>query len=187
MELLQRLSVAGLARRLALGGRRSLASEAGGKHVPYGESGAGFYSDNTKGCYDVMDRLSTSTLAAVERTLATRAARGAAAANEAFTVMDMGTADAGTSMNLMSDVLDAVRAAEPETQIVVVYEDQVRGGCRASTKSGAAGGVSARGGGGSECGGHIRNIAGNSRVGVDQRGACGRVREMGSTAKGPMT
>ena len=140
-----------LARRLALGGRRSLASEAGGKHVPYGESGAGFYSDNTKGCYDVMDRLSTSTLAAVERTLATRAARGAAAANEAFTVMDMGTADAGTSMNLMSDVLDAVRAAEPETQIVVVYEDQVRGGCRASTKSGAGGGVS-RGGGGAERG-----------------------------------
>ena len=174
-----------LARRLALGGRRSLASEAGGKHVPYGESGAGFYSDNTKGCYDVMDRLSTSTLAAVERTLATRAARGAAAANEAFTVMDMGTADAGTSMNLMSDVLDAVRAAEPETQIVVVYEDQVRGGRRASTKSGAGrwcergGGVRAR----LTYTQHRRQQPGW----VDQRGACGRVREMGSTAKGPMT
>ena len=105
-------------------GRRALSAEADGKHVPYGEAGSGFYSDNTRGCYDVMDRLAIPTLEMVEGTLAARAARGAEKAGEPYTIMDMGTADAGTSMGLVGAAIQAVRAAEPSTQVVVVYEDQ---------------------------------------------------------------
>ena len=31
------------------------AEEQGGKHVPFGGLGGGYYSDNTKGCYDVIN------------------------------------------------------------------------------------------------------------------------------------
>lgn len=100
------------------------ASEASGKHVPYGAVGSGFYSDNTKGCYDVVQRSRPLALAALADVLGARAKRGAPAKREPFTLVDYGTADAGTSMPLVKEIVSAVRAAEPESPVVVIYEDQ---------------------------------------------------------------
>ena len=60
---------------------------------------------------------------AVDRALAARAAKGSQ--GSVFTIADFGTADAGTSMPLMVEVVKQVRAAEgPNTPIMVAYEDQ---------------------------------------------------------------
>ena len=99
--------------------------EADLKHTPFGEDGAGYYSEATKGCYDVIANAKELVADAVTRVLSQRAASGAAAANEPFTIADFGTADAGTSMPLMRAVVSQVRAAEGDgTPIVVAYEDQ---------------------------------------------------------------
>lgn len=98
--------------------------EAAGKHVPYGAVGSGFYSDHTKGCYDVVERSRALALAALADVLAARAARGAASKGETFTLVDYGTADAGTSMPLLKELIATVRAAEPDSPVVVIYEDQ---------------------------------------------------------------
>eukprot|EP00968_Pinguiococcus_pyrenoidosus_P011694 scaffold964_cov261-Pinguiococcus_pyrenoidosus.AAC.20 len=45
----------GLSRRVAHRWQSSQA-EVRGKHVPIGEAGSGYYSDHTKGCYDVVDK-----------------------------------------------------------------------------------------------------------------------------------
>jgi hypothetical protein len=100
------------------------ATEATGKHVPYGAIGSGYYSDNTKGCYDVVERSRLLAERALAGVLDARAARRAPAAREPFTLADYGTADAGTSMPLLKHLVAKVRAAEPDTPIVVLYEDQ---------------------------------------------------------------
>jgi hypothetical protein len=99
------------------------AEEAALKHSPYGAEGAGYYSEATKGCYDVMDNAKPMVLEAVRRALASRQAL--CTAGTPFHVADFGTADAGTSMPLLRAVVRAVRLAEgPATPIVVCYEDQ---------------------------------------------------------------
>jgi len=56
--------------------------------------------------------------------LSARAARGAPGRRETFTLVDYGTADAGTSMPLLKELVVTLRSAEPDTPIAVVYEDQ---------------------------------------------------------------
>ena len=41
--------------------------EVDGKHTPFGEEGSGFYSDATKGCYDVIANAAPIVLDALER------------------------------------------------------------------------------------------------------------------------
>lgn len=104
--------------------RRHLAAEAGGKHVPWGVAGEGTYTASTKGCFDVIARCGPLVQEATERALAARKTRGAA--GEPFHIADFGTADGGTSLPLMRNVVARVRAAEPDTAIVVGYEDQAQ-------------------------------------------------------------
>ena len=103
---------------------RRLAAEAGGKHVPWGVAGEGTYTASTKGCFDVIARCGPLVQEATERALAARKTRGAA--GEPFHIADFGTADGGTSLPLMRNVVARVRAAEPDTAIVVGYEDQAQ-------------------------------------------------------------
>ena len=91
-------------RRIAgASGRRHLAAEAGGKHVPWGVAGEGTYTASTKGCFDVIARCGPLVQEATERALAARKTRGAA--GEPFHIADFGTADGGTSLPLMRNVV----------------------------------------------------------------------------------
>jgi len=126
----QKLAASSSAKKSVKVGGRGMSTQAaavqeeGLKHTPYGAEGTGFYSEATKGCYDVIEHAKPMVLGAVERALASRKARGAAG-QEPFYVADFGTADAGTSMPLMRSVVETVRASEgPATPIVVCYEDQ---------------------------------------------------------------
>lgn len=93
------------------------------KHSPYGAEGSGYYSEATKGCYDVIANAQPLVLEAVRRAVASRRAK--CTTGTPFHIADFGTADAGTSLPLICAVVSAVRAAEgPATPIVVCYEDQ---------------------------------------------------------------
>ena len=97
--------------------------EAAMKHLPYGAEGTGYYSEATKGCFDVIANAKPLVLEAVRRALASRQAKHTV--GTPFHVADFGTADAGTSLPLICEVVRAVRLAEgPATPIVVCYEDQ---------------------------------------------------------------
>ena len=110
---------------MRLSAARRLATEAAGKHVPWGALGSGTYTAATKGCFDVIARCQPLVESAVARALAARKAAGVA--NVApFAIADFGTADGGTSLPLLCQVVGAVRAAEPAAPIVVHYEDQAQ-------------------------------------------------------------
>lgn len=97
--------------------------EVGEKHTPYGDIGSGHYSDATKGCYDVFDKMSRLVMDSVEHALASRGVSGVAT-NIPFRIADFGAADAGTSMPLLLEVIKAVHAREPGVAVEVIYEDQ---------------------------------------------------------------
>mmetsp|Transcript_49008 Transcript_49008/g.138479 ORF Transcript_49008/g.138479 Transcript_49008/m.138479 type:complete len:586 (-) Transcript_49008:183-1940(-) len=99
-------------------------AEAALKHTPFGERGTGFYTDATRGCFDVLARLEAPVLAAVEAALSRRAAAGDFASP--FRIADYGTADGGTSMPLVRKCVLKVRAARgfEATPVEVLYEDQ---------------------------------------------------------------
>ena len=48
------------------------------KHVPFGEMGKGVYSDATKGCFLVFDRMSADVIRAVQKSLVQRRELGLA-------------------------------------------------------------------------------------------------------------
>jgi len=102
----------------------SRSEEQGGKHVPFGGLGGGYYSDNTKGCYDVIENAKPIVMEACAAVLAARAQRGADVAKEPFVIADYGAADAGTSLPLMHKIVDMIRTKEPDTPVVLAYEDQ---------------------------------------------------------------
>ena len=80
--------------------------------------GAGYYSDNTIGCYNVVAEASELVFDALEQ--APQPLAGAP-----YTIADYGTADGGTSMVLLKDCVDRLRALHGnELPIVVQYEDQ---------------------------------------------------------------
>lgn len=92
--------------------------ESSGKHVPYGKKG--LYSEATKGCFAVFSRMSDSVVQAVQDRLEARKNE----APQPFRVLDLGCADAGTSLPLVHRICQLVREAEPTTPIEIVYEDQ---------------------------------------------------------------
>lgn len=88
-------------------------------HTPVGKDGEGEYTAATKGCFDVIDAATPLVLQEV----ATQPIRE----NQAFHVADYGTADAGTSLGLLSKVVRGVRERTnaENNEVVIHYEDQL--------------------------------------------------------------
>ncbi|KAI8520586.1 hypothetical protein Bbelb_003400 [Branchiostoma belcheri] len=86
-------------------------------HVPYGAEGSGFYSDNTIGCYNVIQASIPNVMDAINSmNLDT---------GRTFTIADYGTADGGTSMPMLYQVIKFLRAKYGDAlPIHVAYEDQ---------------------------------------------------------------
>ena len=101
-------------------------------HRPVGIDGEGEYSAATKGCFDVIAAATPAILHSVAHMRSFPAA-GA----RAFAIADYGTADAGTSLGLISEIVDAVRVrargegddfkrakSMPRMEFQIHYEDQ---------------------------------------------------------------
>ena len=82
-------------------------------------SGGGLYSLATIGAKHVIDAATPMVLEAIDSLPRESIANG-------FTLSDMGTADAGTSLSMVASAIDAVRARAPQAPISVVYSDQPR-------------------------------------------------------------
>jgi len=82
-------------------------------------SGGGVYSLATIGAKHVIDAATPMVLDAIESLPLESFAEG-------FTLSDMGTADAGTSLAMITRVIDCVGARAPQAPISVVYADQPR-------------------------------------------------------------
>ena len=82
-------------------------------------SGGGLYSLATTGAKDVIDAATPLVLDAIEALPLDSIANG-------FTLSDMGSADAGTSLSMIGKVIDAVSKRVPSAPISVVYTDQPR-------------------------------------------------------------
>jgi len=93
-------------------------------HTPVGRDGDGDYTASTKGCFDVIDAATPLILKEIQR----QPIRN----DQPFHIADMGTADAGTSLGLLSKIVTAVRERtntakkdnDDEKEIVIHYEDQ---------------------------------------------------------------
>ena len=75
-----------LARKFSTAAIVDEVEEAELKHTPYGEDGSGYYSEATKGCYDVIENAKEIVSKAVDQVLATRQQNGAASRNEVFSI-----------------------------------------------------------------------------------------------------
>jgi len=99
-----------------------------GVHVPIGKDGEGEYTASTKGCFDVIDAATPLVLNEIKK----QPLRPFGVGSPAYHIADYGTADAGTSLGLMSKMVNAVRersSAEDEAcdekEVVIHYEDQL--------------------------------------------------------------
>merc|ERR1719191_228912 len=92
------------------------------KHTPYGMQGSGFYSEATKGCFQVFARLRPEVLKACEEMLERR--RIGKDFTTPFRIFDLGTADAGTSLPLIRECVAMIRGASQTMPIEIIYEDQ---------------------------------------------------------------
>src|SRR5262249_51751463 len=84
---------------------------------PIAMKGGGYYSLATLGAKHVIDGATPLVLEAIGR-------MPDGAGN--FTMTDMGTADGGTSLDLVAAVIEAVRARWPGREIAIVHTDQPR-------------------------------------------------------------
>jgi len=82
-------------------------------------SGGGLYSLATIGAKHVIDAATPMVVDAIESLSRESIADG-------FTLSDMGTADAGTSLSMVAKVIDVVSTRAPEAPITIVYADQPR-------------------------------------------------------------
>ena len=87
-------------------------------HAPIGRDGEGLYTASTKGCFDVITAATPAVLAQVQK--------AAPSQTGPFVIADFGTADAGTSLGLMCEVIDRVREREPGREVSIMYEDQLQ-------------------------------------------------------------
>eukprot|EP00584_Thalassiosira_punctigera_P009681 CAMPEP_0172526508 /NCGR_PEP_ID=MMETSP1067-20121228/1421_1 /TAXON_ID=265564 ORGANISM="Thalassiosira punctigera, Strain Tpunct2005C2" /NCGR_SAMPLE_ID=MMETSP1067 /ASSEMBLY_ACC=CAM_ASM_000444 /LENGTH=424 /DNA_ID=CAMNT_0013310039 /DNA_START=134 /DNA_END=1408 /DNA_ORIENTATION=+ len=109
----------------------STTSAAGGTgaHVPVGKDGEGEYTASTKGCFDVIDTATPLVLDQIRK----QPLRPFGVGSPAYHIADYGTADAGTSLGLMSKMVQAVRDRHDEEEetnsekkeVVIHYEDQL--------------------------------------------------------------
>jgi hypothetical protein len=100
----------------------SVTSKAGaGVHVPVGKDGEGEYTAATKGCFDVIQ-------AATPKILKEITSQTSTTKDGAYHIADYGTADAGTSLGLLSNMVETLRArseGEQNKEVVLHYEDQL--------------------------------------------------------------
>jgi len=82
-------------------------------------SGGGLYSLATIGAKHVIDAATPMVLDAIGKLPPNSIESG-------FTISDMGTADAGTSLSMITKVVDAVALRAPGAPVTVVYSDQPR-------------------------------------------------------------
>lgn len=82
-------------------------------------SGGGLYSLATIGAKDVIDAATPLVVDAINDLPLESIEQG-------FTLCDMGTADAGTSLSMVTSAIDAVSARVPQAPISIVYSDQPR-------------------------------------------------------------
>ena len=82
-------------------------------------SGGGLYSLATIGAKHVIDAATPMVIDAID-SLPQESIEGG------FTFSDMGTADAGTSLEMVGKAIDAVRKRAPKAPVSVVYSDQPR-------------------------------------------------------------
>jgi len=82
-------------------------------------STGGLYSLATIGAKHVIDAATPMVIDAIDQLPLDSIQSG-------FTISDMGTADAGTSLSMITKVVDAVAARAPEAPVTVVYSDQPR-------------------------------------------------------------
>lgn len=75
-------------------------------HKPVGEDGEGMYTASTKGCFDVINAATPLVLESIDRIVV------GLPDDRPFVVADYGTADAGTSLGLMSKVRSEVLQEE---------------------------------------------------------------------------
>mmetsp|Transcript_26485 Transcript_26485/g.63550 ORF Transcript_26485/g.63550 Transcript_26485/m.63550 type:complete len:416 (+) Transcript_26485:127-1374(+) len=100
----------------------STAAGGAGVHVPIGKDGEGEYTASTKGCFDVIATATPLVLNEIKK----QPLRPFGVGSPAYHIADYGTADAGTSLGLMSRMVEAVRErATDEKEVVVHYEDQL--------------------------------------------------------------
>lgn len=92
-----------------------------GVHVPVGKDGEGLYTASTKGCFDVIDTATPLVLQEINK----QPIRPFG--SPAFHIADYGTADAGTSLGLMTNMVQEVRkrVGDDKKEIVLHYEDQL--------------------------------------------------------------
>ena len=92
-----------------------------GVHVPVGKDGEGLYTASTKGCFDVIDTATPLIMNEIEK----QPVRPFG--SPAFHIADFGTADAGTSLGLMTKMVEGVRnkVGDKEKEVVIHYEDQL--------------------------------------------------------------
>lgn len=99
----------------------TVASKAGtGVHKPVGKDGEGEYSAATKGCFDVIDTATPPILQEICK-------QDVISSQRAYHIADYGTADAGTSLGLLSRMVKTVREhnKNDEQEVVLHYEDQL--------------------------------------------------------------
>ena len=98
----------------------AVSSKAGtGVHAPVGKDGEGEYTAATKGCFDVIQAATPKILDEIfkqaERTHG----------SPAYHIADYGTADAGTSLGLLSKMVKTLRKRDAGKEVVLHYEDQL--------------------------------------------------------------
>ncbi|VEU38650.1 unnamed protein product [Pseudo-nitzschia multistriata] len=89
-------------------------------HTPVGKDGEGAYTAATKGCFDVIDMATPLVLQEISEQHINP--------DRAFHVADYGTADAGTSLGLLTKVVRSVRkrtSGDDKKEVVIHYEDQL--------------------------------------------------------------
>ena len=92
-----------------------------GVHAPVGRDGEGLYTASTKGCFDVIDTASPLILNEIEKQAERKLG------SYAYHIADYGTADGGTSLGLMTKMVQKVRMrnGDDEKEVVLHYEDQL--------------------------------------------------------------
>lgn len=92
-----------------------------GAHLPVGKDGDGEYTAATKGCFDVIDVATPLVLNEISK----QPIR--IDGSPALHIADYGTADAGTSLGLLSKMVSAYRERleDNNKEVVIHYEDQL--------------------------------------------------------------
>lgn len=111
----------GIINAIVVASSNSKATGGTGVHVPVGKDGEGLYSASTKGCFDVIEKASPLILDEIVRQPARLFG------SPAFHIADYGTADGGTSLGLLTKMVQEVRKNldDSDKEVVIHYEDQL--------------------------------------------------------------